>query len=136
MDVLDGLRAGASQPAIAAELGISVHTVRTVARNIRAKFHARSVELLLHGISAGVYTVFEKPVPKPPAFNVESALRTLERECRLSQGRELRNVRLHVDEISALLKLARSCDDAVASTSAHEVSRQTATIGGRRSLGD
>jgi DNA-binding CsgD family transcriptional regulator len=111
--VLTRLRAGASQPKIAADLGNSVHTVRTVVRNIRAKFHAPSVDQLLRGINAGVYTIVEKAVPEPQTFNLKSALCTLERELRLSPDRRMRNVRLHTDELLALLNLAQSYNAAV-----------------------
>jgi len=52
-------------------------------------------------------------VPEPQAFNLTSALGTLERQLRLVLGPHMRNVRLHPDEISALLNVAQYYQTAV-----------------------
>jgi DNA-binding CsgD family transcriptional regulator len=128
--VLDRLRAGANQSAIAAELGNSVHTVRTVARNIREKFEVHSVAELLRGLEAGVYTIAAKPVSEPRAFNLASAIGILEREHARSQtGRGMRTIRMHSDEISALLGLAQSYHAVVARSA--QLSEDLGSVVGR-----
>lgn len=128
--VLDRLRVGAKQPTIAAELGNSVHTVRTVARNIREKFEAHSVAELLHGLEAGVYTIAAKPVSEGRAFNLASAIGILEREHDRSQkGRGMRTIRMHSDEISALLGLAQSYHAVVARSA--QLSENLGSVVGR-----
>lgn len=108
LHVLGRLQAGVAQPAIAAELGKSVHTIRTITRNIREKFDARSVAELLCGIRIGLYTVRKKSEVKASSFNLESALAVPQREYDRSRKHVLQTVRLHHDEISALLGLVQS----------------------------
>lgn len=113
--VLERLRAGASQPAVAAELGNSVHTVQTVARTIREKFQAHSIADVVCGLNAGVYTVARKTLPKPRVFDLASALGVLEREhARLLGAGKIRTLRMHPDEITALLGMAQSYHAVVA----------------------
>jgi DNA-binding CsgD family transcriptional regulator len=128
--VLDRLRAGANQSAIAAEFGNSVHTVRTVARNIREKFEVHSVAELLHGLEAGVYTIAAKPVSEPRAFSLSSAIGIIEREHdRSKKSRGMRTVRMHSDEISALLGLAQSYHAVVARSA--QLSEDLGSVVGR-----
>ena len=113
--ILERLRAGATQSAIAAELGNSVHTVRTVARTIREKFESASITEVLHGLRTGAYTIAQKPAAKRRAFNLGSALGILEHEHgRLPADRKLHTLRMHPDEIYALLGMAQSYHAVVA----------------------
>ncbi len=56
--ILARIVAGKRTPAIAAELGVSVHTVRTVCRSIREKFGLRRMR--------DVVAEFQRHEPGPP----------------------------------------------------------------------
>jgi len=105
--VIEQLRRGKNQVIIARETGRSVETVRTMCKNVREKFGAHSVKELLRGFQEGVYVIARRPRGDSPAFGLASALVTLKRE-RDRQGTrdQMRTVRLHREEISAILRLA------------------------------
>jgi DNA-binding CsgD family transcriptional regulator len=109
--VIEQLRRGKNQVTIARETGRSVATVRTVCKNVREKFRARSVKELLRGIEEGAYVVTRRPVDDSPAFGLASALAALKRERdRAGTRDQMRTVRLHREEISAILRLANAAE--------------------------
>lgn len=105
--VIEQLRRGKNQVIIARETGRSAETVRTMCKNVREKFGAHSVKELLQGLDKGVYVIARPRVGDSPAFGLVSALVALKRE-RDRQGTrdQMRTVRLHREEISAILRLA------------------------------
>jgi hypothetical protein len=103
--VLEQLRRGLDYREIARSSGRSVHTVRTISRNARQKFGARSVDELLAGLEAGTYVIAPSREMPPRAFDLTSALEMLDRAQSESGQHAMLTLRLHRDEIAALLRL-------------------------------
>ncbi len=103
-DVLEQLRRGLDPEAIARASGRSVHTVRTISRNIREKFGARSIAELLAGLDSGTYAAGRKAEARTRPFDLASALDALDRaQSAKRDDPPMRTVRLHRAEIAALL---------------------------------
>ncbi|HEX3464245.1 MAG TPA: LuxR C-terminal-related transcriptional regulator [Candidatus Elarobacter sp.] len=111
-DVLDGFVAGKSDTQIASMIGRSVHTVRTIARNIRAKFLDIKMEELVAGVRRGDYRIRRSE----DRFNLHSAVAAIERALREMQRRQARSprrnprfsVRFHELEAEALLRIGHA----------------------------
>jgi len=113
--VLEQLRRGLKSPAIAQVSGRSVHTVRTISRNLREKFGAHSVSELLAGLESGVYAIAQTRKAQP-AFDLTSALDALDRaNAEKRWSRPMRTLRLHANEIAALLRMGQAHQAMVAS---------------------
>jgi len=110
--VLEQLRRGLKHSAIARSSGRSVHTVRTISRNAREKFGARSVVELLEGLDAGKYAVAPRKA-EVGRFGLASALETLDRARSGNDPHAIRTLRLHHDEITVLLRLGDACQSIV-----------------------
>jgi DNA-binding CsgD family transcriptional regulator len=110
--VLQAFAAGKSDTTIAAELGRSVNTIRTVARTIRAKFDAHRMDDVIVGLRTGLYAVRKSE----DRYNLTSALQLLHEGLgtmrRAAAHRPKPNrrqtLRLHELEIEALLHAGRA----------------------------
>lgn len=111
-DVLDGFVAGKSDTQIASMLGRSVHTVRTIARNIRVKFLDLRMEEVVAGVRRGDYRIRRSE----DRFNLRSAVAAIEHALREMQRRQARSphrnprfsVRFHELEAEALLRIGHA----------------------------
>ena len=106
-DLVLRLLRGEKAPAIAADTGRSVHTIRTTIRGIYDKVGIRGSSELANAVARGELALRQVAADR---FSLASALRVLTREASHATGERFRSVRLHPQEIRALRDAARAYD--------------------------